>query len=171
MARENFSIYLTRKQVRHPQPNTNFGNGRFAYENPAISIVNMKPQTSTVLSQPYELLVQDAVVADADAIGKIGVATFKLPYGHSMVQAYLDNAYIYTLSAISKDLATNQNHYFLIARLNSALSAENRKAVGFIIQMKLGTTEPCYPPPMCQCANCTGSTSLRITLEEVQTSG
>lgn len=111
MARENFSIYLTRKQVRHPQPNTNFGNGRFAYENPAISIVNMKPQTSTVLSQPYELLVQDAVAADADAIVKIGVATFTLSYGHwtpaEHVQAYFDNAYIHTLSAISKDLASN----------------------------------------------------------------
>lgn len=112
----------------------------------------MKPQISTVLSQPHELVVQNAVAADADAIVKIGVATFTLSYGHSMVQAYLDNAYIYTLSAISKDLATNQNHYFLIARLHSAPSAENRNAVGFIIQMKLGTTEPCYPPPP-QCAN------------------
>lgn len=134
----------------------------------------MKPQTSTVLSQPYELLVQDAVAADADAIVKIAVATFTLSYGHSMpaehVQAYLDKAYIHTLSAMSKNLASNQNYYFLVARLHSAPSVENRNAVGFIIQMKLGTTEPCLPPSMCQCANCTGSTSLLITLEEVQTS-
>lgn len=71
----------------------------------------MKPQTSTVLSQPYELVVQDTVAADADAIVKIAVATFTLSYGHSMpaeyVQAYLDKAYIHTLSAMSKDLASN----------------------------------------------------------------
>lgn len=67
----------------------------------------MKPQISTVLSQPHELLVQDAVAADADAIVKIGVATFTLSYGHSMVQAYLDKAYIHTLSVILKDLVSN----------------------------------------------------------------
>ena len=112
----------------------------------------MEPQTSTIPPQPSELVIQDTVAADADAIVRIGVATFTLSYGHSMsaehVQAYLAEAY--TRGAISKDLACDQNR-FLVARLNSALPAENSKAVGFI-RMKLGTTEPCVPPdvPVCE---------------------
>lgn len=112
----------------------------------------MEPQTSTILPQPSELLIQDAVAADVEAIVKIGIKTFTLSYGHSMpaehVQAYLNEAY--TQSAISKDLASDQNH-FLVAKLNTALVAENGKAVGFI-QMKLGTSEQCIPPdvPMCE---------------------
>ena len=96
--------------------------------------------------------MQDAVAADAGAIARIGAATFALSFGHSMpgehMQAYLDECY--TPSAILKDMANKQNHFF-VARLTSALAAENGKVVGFI-QMKLGTTEPCIPPnvPMCE---------------------
>lgn len=89
--------------------------------------------------------MQDAAAADAEAIVKIGVATFTQSYGHSMpaehIQAYLDAASPW--SAILKHSASDQNQ-LSIARLNFALATKNVKAVGFI-QIKLRTTEPCIP--------------------------
>ena len=96
--------------------------------------------------------MQDAVAADAEAIAKIGTTTFAKSFGYSMpaehLQAYL--AETYTPTAISKELANEQNHFF-VARLNTARAADNGQAVGFI-QMKLGTTQECIPPnvPMCE---------------------
>ena len=112
-----------------------------------------EPHTSTTASQHYELVMQDAVAADAEAIAQMGAATFALSFGHSMpaedMQVYLDESY--TPSAISKDLANKQNQFFVARRLNSASPAANGQVVGFI-QMKLGTTEPCVPSdvPMCE---------------------
>ncbi|KAM0796800.1 acyl-CoA N-acyltransferase, partial [Usnea florida] len=89
--------------------------------------------------------------ADAEAIAKMGAATFANSFGYSMpaehLQAYLAEAY--TPTAIAKDLANEQNHFF-VARLNSARAEENGKVVGFI-QMKLGTTERCIPSDVPTC--------------------
>ena len=96
--------------------------------------------------------MQDAVAADAEPIAKIGTTTFAKSFGYSMpaehLQAYLVETY--TPAARSKELASEQNHFF-VARLNAARAAENGEVVGFI-QMKLGTTEECIPPnvPMCE---------------------
>ena len=115
-------------------------------------IATFQPQTSTSLSQPHEVVIQEAVAADAEPIAKIGATTFAKSFGYSMpaehLQAYLTSAY--TPTTISKDLANEQNHFF-VARLNSARAEENGKVIGFI-QMKLGTTEACIPPnvPMCE---------------------
>lgn len=115
-------------------------------------IATTKSPTPTSLPQPHELVIQDAVAADAEAIAKIGAATFVSNFGHSMpaehMQAYLTEAY--TPTAISKDLANEQSQFF-VARLKSTRGTENGKVVGFI-QMKFGTTEPCIPPdvPMCE---------------------
>ena len=109
------------------------------------------PQTSPSV-KPHEVVMQDAVLADAEAIAKIGATTFANSFGYSMpvehLQAYL--AETYTPTAISKDLANKQNHFF-VARLNPARAEENGKVVGFI-QMKLGTTDGCIPPnvPTCE---------------------
>ena len=116
------------------------------------AIATTVPQASTFLSQSHEVVIQDAIPANAEAIAKIGATTFAISFGYSMpaehLQAYL--ASTYTPSAIAKELANKQNHFF-IARLNPARAGENGKVVGFI-QMKLGTTEACIPPnvPMCE---------------------
>ena len=115
------------------------------------AIATTLPQTSTSLSKP-EVVIQDALPADAEAIAKIGAATFANSFGYSLpaehLQAYLAEAY--TPTAIAKDLDNEQNHFF-VARLNSARTGENGKVVGFI-QMKLETTEECIPSdvPMCE---------------------
>ena len=112
----------------------------------------MQLQNPTPQSQTPNLSIEDAVPTDAEAIAKIGATTFATSFGYSMpgedVKAYLEEAY--TPTAISKDLANRQNHFF-VARLQSGDAAENGKVVGFL-QMKLGTTEPCLPPdmPMCE---------------------
>ena len=115
------------------------------------AIATTLPQTSTSLSKPHEVVVRDAVAADAEAIAKVGATTFANSFGHSMpaehLQAYLAEAY--TPTAIAKDLANEQNHFF-VARLNSARAEENSKVVGFI-QMKLGTTEGCIPSDVPTC--------------------
>ena len=116
------------------------------------AIATTLPQTSTSLSNPHEVVIQDAVAADAEDIAKIGATTFAKSFGYSLpaehLQAYLAEAY--TPSAIAKELANEQNHFF-VARLNSARGGENGKVVGFI-QMKLGTTEGCIPSnvPTCE---------------------
>lgn len=120
---------------------------------PSSNVIATTPlQTSTFFSKPEEVVMQDAVAADAEAIAKIGTTTFAKSFGYSMpaehLQAYL--AETYTPTAISKELANEQNHFF-VARLNTARAADNGQAVGFI-QMKLGTTQECIPPnvPMCE---------------------
>ena len=116
------------------------------------AIATTQPQTSASLPKPHEVVIQDAIPADAEAIAKIGATTFANSFGYSMpaehLQAYLASAY--TPTAISKELANKQNQFF-VARLNSAHAGDNGKVVGFI-QMKLGTTEGCIPSnvPLCE---------------------
>lgn len=121
---------------------------------PPNAIATTEPQPSKSLSQPHELVIQDAVPADADAIAKIAAATFALNFGHSMpaehMQAFFAEAY--TPTAISKELADKPRSQFFVARPKPARGTEDDgKVVGFI-QMKLGTTEPCIPPgvPVCE---------------------
>ena len=103
------------------------------------------------ISKSHELVMQDAVATDAEAIAKIGAAIFAASFGHSVpaehLQAYLDEAY--TPTAISRDMANRQSQFF-VARLRSTSAAETGEVVGFI-QMKLGTTEPCLPPDALMC--------------------
>ena len=116
------------------------------------TIATIQPQTFPSLPKPHEVVIQDAIPADAEAIAKIGATTFANSFGYSLpaehLQTYL--ASTYTPTAISKELANAQNH-FIVARLNSTRAGENSKVIGFI-QMKLGTTEACIPPnvPMCE---------------------
>ncbi|KAL9063611.1 MAG: hypothetical protein Q9161_009380 [Pseudevernia consocians] len=113
----------------------------------------METQTSTLPSQPYELIIQTALPTDAQAIASIGAKTFAQSFGHSMLvehmQTYLNEAY--TLSAITNDLAYERNQFF-VARLKSALAADNEGEVVGFIQLKLGSTEPCLPThvPLCE---------------------
>ena len=103
-------------------------------------------------TQSPELVIQDAVAADAAVIAKLGAATFAASFAHSMpaehLQAYLEEAY--TLTAISKELASKQCQFF-VARLKPARAGEHGQVVGFI-QLKLGSTEPCIAPgvPLCE---------------------
>ena len=111
----------------------------------------VEPQKSTSPTTSRKLVVQDATSADAEAISRIGAATFTASFGYSMpkehVQAYLEEAY--TPTAISKDLADQQNH-FLVARQESTLDAGVSEVVGFL-QLKIGTKEPCLPPGLSTC--------------------
>ena len=114
----------------------------------------MESQTPTILSQSHELVMQEAVAADAEAIAKTGATTFIASYGHSMpaehMHAYLDEAY--TPSTILKDLANRKNQFF-VARLNTSApgAKEGEGTVVGFIQMKLGTTEPCIPSNVATC--------------------
>ena len=115
------------------------------------TIATTESQTSKCLPQPNEVVTQDAVAADAEAIAKIGAMTFTNSFGYSVpadhLQAYLMTTY--TPVAISKELANEQNRFF-VARLNSARGAGNSEVIGFI-HMKLGTTEPCVPSDVPTC--------------------
>ena len=115
------------------------------------AITIMEPRTSTPPFKSRELVIQEALTTDAEAIAKVGAATFALSFAHSMptvdMQAYLEEAY--TPTAISKEIASNQNQFF-VARLKSTEGAETGEVAGFI-QMKLGTTDPCIPPDVQMC--------------------
>ncbi|KAL8841181.1 MAG: hypothetical protein Q9170_001035 [Blastenia crenularia] len=107
-------------------------------------MASSKLDNSKSLSQADGLVVQNAVASDADAIAKLGATTFKTCFAYSMpaedMETYLDNAY--TPTAISKELDSNQDQFF-VAKIKS-------EVVGFI-QMKVGTTEPCIPSDWSMC--------------------
>lgn len=112
----------------------------------------MQPQKSILPSQPYELVIQDGLPTDAQAIAKIGAKTFAQSFGHSMpvehLQTYLDEAY--TIGAITKEIAHGLSRIF-VARSKPALAAEaDGEIVGFI-QLKLGSTESCLPTNVSVC--------------------
>ncbi|KAL6719166.1 hypothetical protein ACLMJK_003403 [Lecanora helva] len=100
---------------------------------------------NATLNSP-RLVVEDALLVDAEAIATIGLATFTQSFAHAVppehLQTYLDRTY--TPDAIAKDLADPSNKFF-IARLNPPSGLEyGGQVIGFI-QMKLGTTEECLP--------------------------
>ena len=118
---------------------------------PRHALASITPQTPTTPPTSHDLVIQNAIAADADAIANLGAATFAANFGHSVpaehLQSYLEEAY--SPAAIVKDLADEKNQFF-VAR--TAAGEEGKGQVVGFIQIKLATTEPCVPTdvPMCE---------------------